>query len=158
MVECLSASSLHTIIARFNRFLSVLLMDATYKTNQMKMPLLEAVGMTSDNTMFFLCECFMSKEATNDYTWAITKMQKLCFINASPVVTVTDKERTLISAIQEALPGTQNLLRRWHIEKSVFPRLETMVPAQARVDTGMRRFLDCPHNVSISRSPMSNGK
>lgn len=83
-----------------------------YKTNRLKMPLLEVVGMTSGNKTFFLCGCFMTKEATSDYTWALTKMRELCFIDASPEVIATDKERALISAIEEVLPSTRNLLYR----------------------------------------------
>lgn len=93
------------------------------------MPFMEAVGMTSNNrTFFFLCGCYITKETTQDYTSVITKMKEFCFVDASPEVIATDKERALILAINNgALPSARNLLCRWHIKKNLLAKLSTMV-------------------------------
>lgn len=133
---------------QFNRFPTVLILDSTYKTNRLKMPFLEAVGMTSNNRTFFLCGCFMTKEATADYTWAVTKMKEFCFIDASPDVIATDNERALILAINQVLPETQTLLCRWRIEKNLLAKLSTMVAglSEARRTHILRVWTNAVHN------------
>ncbi|XP_021762921.1 protein FAR1-RELATED SEQUENCE 5-like [Chenopodium quinoa] len=46
-------------------------MDCTYKTNKYKMPLLDIVGVTSFNTLFFCGFAFLFKEKESDYVWAL---------------------------------------------------------------------------------------
>ncbi|CEP18083.1 hypothetical protein [Parasitella parasitica] len=84
---------------------------------RMKMPFLEAVGMNSENKTFFLCGCFLTNEAEEDYRWAIKKMKEICFIDISPSVIATDRELSLIAAINDELPQAVHLLCRWHRKK-----------------------------------------
>ena len=44
-----------------------LLMDATYKTNQFNMPLVNTIGIDSCNKTFFVSFAFMSSETDLDY-------------------------------------------------------------------------------------------
>ena len=45
----------------------VLILDATYKTNRYKLPLLIITGVTALNTSFYVEFAFMSGENTEDY-------------------------------------------------------------------------------------------
>nr|KAJ0192547.1 hypothetical protein LSAT_V11C800399650 [Lactuca sativa] len=52
-------------------FPHVMLMDATYKTNMYKIPLLEIVGVTPTNQTFCVAFIYMHKETKSNYTWAL---------------------------------------------------------------------------------------
>ncbi|XP_024965942.1 protein FAR1-RELATED SEQUENCE 5-like [Cynara cardunculus var. scolymus] len=67
----------HRSLKIWHAFPHVLLMDATYKTNMFKMPLLEIVGVTSTNKTFCVAFVFMYKEKISNYTWALNCLQWL---------------------------------------------------------------------------------
>jgi hypothetical protein len=46
-------------------------LDCTYKTNRFHLPLLHIIGMTSFNTTFTVCVCFIASEKEVDYMVAI---------------------------------------------------------------------------------------
>lgn len=110
-------------VALYHRFNTVLVMDATYKTNRYNMPLFEVAGMTCSNKTFFLCACFMSKEIEESYIWALKQMKRYCFTRFSPSVLVTDREKALMNAISCEIPNAVNLLCRWHIQKNVLTQI-----------------------------------
>src|ERR1700740_107688 len=55
----------------------VLIMDTTYKTNKYKMPLLDIVGVTSLGKSFYVGFCFVSKEDTEHFTFALRCLQEV---------------------------------------------------------------------------------
>ena len=114
----------------FRRFPDVLVMDATHKTNRYRMPLLEVSGLLSSNKTYILCAAFMKNETVADYVWALKQMKHFIFINGfTPTIITTDRELALMSAIEQQLPGVQNLLCRWHIMKNVLTKLTRAFPA-----------------------------
>ncbi|XP_038717231.1 protein FAR1-RELATED SEQUENCE 5-like [Tripterygium wilfordii] len=52
-------------------FPHVLLMDATYKTNRFRMPLLEIVGVTPTNMTYCIAFVLLNSEKEYNYTWAL---------------------------------------------------------------------------------------
>lgn len=84
------------------------LLDATYKTNQFDMSLLDCVGVTSTYQTFTLFHCFLRRETTSDYTWAISKLLDAFsgFGLGNNHVFVTDRELTLMTAISTTFPST----------------------------------------------------
>ncbi|XP_038693791.1 uncharacterized protein LOC119991519 [Tripterygium wilfordii] len=52
-------------------FPHVLLMDATYKTNGFRMPLLKIVGVASTNLTYCMAFVYFSGEKEDNYTWAL---------------------------------------------------------------------------------------
>ncbi|KAJ9552999.1 hypothetical protein OSB04_017044 [Centaurea solstitialis] len=103
-------------------FPHILLMDATYKTNTYRMPLLEIVGVTSTNMTFCIAFVFMHKENENNYTWALNCLKKTMEGCASPRVIVTDRELALMKACNNVFPDAKQLLCRWHINQSIFKK------------------------------------
>lgn len=59
------------------RFHEVFLMDATYKTNKFRMPLLHVVGQTCFNKSFTSCLVFMEAEKESDYAWAVACFRRM---------------------------------------------------------------------------------
>lgn len=59
------------------RFHNVFLMDATYKTNKFRMPLLHVVGQTCFNKSFTSCLVFMRAEKESDYAWALSCFRRM---------------------------------------------------------------------------------
>jgi hypothetical protein len=117
-------------IELFNKFSTVLIMDSTYKTNKLKMPLLQVTGTTNMNTTFILCGVFMTHETEDDYLWALNTIKDKCFTLKTPSVITTDRERALINAIVQVVPSASHLLCRWHIGQNILSKLSTVVSNQ----------------------------
>lgn len=66
-------------IGLFSRFITVLVMGCTYKTNKFGMPLLEIGGMTNSNSTFLLGCVFLSSETQQSYEWALCQLKFFSF-------------------------------------------------------------------------------
>ena len=58
-------------IKLFNTFLTVLILDLTYKTNKYRLPLLEMVGVTSTEKTYSVGFSFLECEKEDNFTWAL---------------------------------------------------------------------------------------
>ena len=76
-------------------------MDCTYKTNKYRLPLLHIVGMTNFNSQFSAGFCFFKEEKLNDYMWALSKLAAILTPETRPAVIVTDRELSLMTAIDK---------------------------------------------------------
>lgn len=66
----------------FNKkYSNVFVMDCTYKTNKYKMPLLDIIGVSSFNTLFYSCFAFLQKEEEDDYVCALRKFSSILGVN-----------------------------------------------------------------------------
>ncbi|BBN09862.1 hypothetical protein Mp_4g23330 [Marchantia polymorpha subsp. ruderalis] len=97
-------------VALAREFYHVLLMDATYKTNKFKMPLLHAVSLSSTSQTFSAAFCFLRSETEADYTWALTQIKSIFDGDHLPKVIVTDCDQALMSALATVFPNAHNLL------------------------------------------------
>ena len=99
----------------------VLILDATYKTNRYKLPLLIITGVTALNTSFYAAFAFMSAENTEDYVWVIQQLKKLYdhLEIPDPGVLLTDCQLALVKACWTVFPQAEALLCIWHIDKNV---------------------------------------
>ncbi|KAH9618390.1 hypothetical protein KSS87_012225 [Heliosperma pusillum] len=96
----------------------VLLADCTYNTNKYKMPLLEVIKVTPVHKNFSAFFSFLQNEKETAYDWAFKCLTELLDSN-DPIVFVTDRETTLINAIEKHFLRASLLLCRRHIEKDV---------------------------------------
>ncbi|KNE92166.1 hypothetical protein PSTG_14458 [Puccinia striiformis f. sp. tritici PST-78] len=96
-----------------------LFIDATYKTNWFKMPLLHVTGINSTNKSFTIAFCFINTEKEEDFTWALEQVAFL-LEPLVPSVILTDKEQALMTAIEKVFPTTRNLLCQWHMGKNLW--------------------------------------
>jgi hypothetical protein len=87
-------------------------MDSTYKTNRFNMPLLNIYAVTSNNKVIQVGLCFISGEKEVDYDFPIRSLRDVIRSNdiTEPLVAITDRELTLIKAIERYFPQTDHLL------------------------------------------------
>jgi MULE transposase domain len=52
-------------------FLSVLILDATYKTNRFNLPLINICTMTATNETLLIGQAFVTHEEIGDYEWVL---------------------------------------------------------------------------------------
>jgi len=103
-------------------------MDITYKTNKYRFSLLEIVGVTSMGHTFFVAFVFLASERENNFIWALEKFKGFFLIsNTSPGVIVTDRDLTLINAIDIVFPKSFHLLCCFHINKNVKAKCKMLV-------------------------------
>jgi MULE transposase domain len=101
-----------TSLLLLKKFPTVLLIDCTYKTNQFKLPLLNIIGSTNLNTMFFVAMVFLSAETDADYMWAMMVLKSILVQPdfTLPSVIVTDHELALINALHHVFPMSKRIL------------------------------------------------
>ncbi|KAJ9552782.1 LOW QUALITY PROTEIN: hypothetical protein OSB04_016827 [Centaurea solstitialis] len=99
-------------------FPHVVLMDATYSTNQYKMPLLEIVGVTSTNMTFCIVFIYVSNERESSYAWALDCLKLTMNGCICPRVIVTNRELSLIKACHNMQNNALQMAHLWkHFKK-----------------------------------------
>jgi len=99
----------------------VLIIDATYKTNRYRLPLVIITGVTALNTSFYVGMAFIDGESIPNYEWVLEQLRELyqklnC---AFPTVILTDHEQALINASSTVFPQAELLLCTWHIHTNI---------------------------------------
>lgn len=108
-------------------FPHIFIMDATYKTNSLKWPFLQVVGVTSTYKTFTACQVLMERETQVDYTWAMERFRDMLG-DIVPSVIVTDRDLALMKAVDTVFPETKKFLCRWHISMKVKSKGIKMLP------------------------------
>ncbi|XP_047337914.1 uncharacterized protein LOC124941614 [Impatiens glandulifera] len=98
---------------------SVLIIDATYKTNEYRSLLLEVVGITSTMRTYSLMLAYLSNEREEQLTWALGTLKKWMLEKGTslPSVFVSDRDMALINAIEICFPTARHILCIWHINQ-----------------------------------------
>ncbi|XP_038715060.1 protein FAR-RED ELONGATED HYPOCOTYL 3-like [Tripterygium wilfordii] len=109
-------------------------MDATYKTNRFRMPLLEIVGVTPTNMAYCIAFELLNSEKEDNYTWALRCLQSTIKESIAPRVIVTDRELTLMKSCALVFPDTKKLLYRWHIYRSVLANCKRLFQDKESLD------------------------
>jgi len=115
-------------IDMLNTFLTILVMDSTYKTNTHRMSLFEIVGVTVTSTKmtYSVVFVFLSFEQENNFIWALEMLVGLLTSKRNmPKVIVTDRDPALMKAVAEVLPKTDHVHCYFHIENNVKSRCIT---------------------------------
>ncbi|XP_022031420.1 uncharacterized protein LOC110932389 [Helianthus annuus] len=84
-------------------FPHVLMIDATYKTNEYKLPFIQVVGVTSTHKSFCVAHAFVSKEKKYNFLWVLEKLKELLVDCMEPRVIVTDRDQALMNACDKRL-------------------------------------------------------
>jgi uncharacterized membrane protein len=99
------------LINMLNTFLTVLVMDSTYKTNFYRMPLFEIIGVTSTNMTYSVGFVFLSFEQEDNFTWALEMLVGLLSSKLNmPKVVVIDWDNALMNVIVKVLPETYAII------------------------------------------------
>ncbi|KAL0242758.1 hypothetical protein GEMRC1_005321 [Eukaryota sp. GEM-RC1] len=99
------------------RFSSILLMDATYKTNQLGIPLFAIVGIDCFLKSFTAAFAFIMKEDIESYVWALSEFNSITQID--PIAIMRDRDASLANAICTVYPNAKHLLCYWHLERNI---------------------------------------
>ncbi|KAJ4802465.1 Protein FAR1-RELATED SEQUENCE 6 [Rhynchospora pubera] len=102
-------------------FSNIFVMDSTRKCSGYKMHMLGIAGISSFNTAFYSCFCFLEKEDKESYVWALKMFSNILGHdrNTQPSAFVSNRESALTDAINVVFPTTANVFGLWHVEKSV---------------------------------------
>lgn len=127
------------------RWMTVFVMDCTYKTNKFGMPLLNIVGITATYHSFNAGFAFLREETEHNYAWALQQFKEITQI--SPKVVVTDRELALMNALSAVLPACKNLLCIWHINKNIVSKCKPLVSSESW-DSFLSEWNSCVYSPS----------
>ncbi|KAL0208066.1 hypothetical protein P9112_010653 [Eukaryota sp. TZLM1-RC] len=99
------------------RYPTVLIMDATYKTNAFKMRLLSIIGITGTYKNFYFAFCFLKRERTDYYFFALSTYVEIFGVIPAAITTV--RELALMNSIKMLFPQSLNILCLWHINRNI---------------------------------------
>ena len=88
-----------------NKYPDILLLDYTYKINKFDMPLLHTISIDHYGHTFTIALCFLDQEVEENYRIAIRFIRGLFGAEIWPSIIGTDRELTLISAIESQFPA-----------------------------------------------------
>ncbi|XP_050898021.1 uncharacterized protein LOC127104925 [Lathyrus oleraceus] len=115
-------------IKLLNTFLTMLILDPTYKTNKYKLPLLEMVGVTSTKKTYSVGFAFLECEKENNFTRILKVCRTLLKVQSEmPEAIVTDCDTALINSVVKVFPSSYALLYRYHITKNVRSQVKPAV-------------------------------
>jgi hypothetical protein len=102
-------------------FPSVLILDATYKTNRFNLPLINICTMTATNETLLIGQAFITHEEIGDYEWVLQFYKKLCDqqVIPYPKTIISDKAGGMLGAVPLVFPEAYHMLCIWHINKDV---------------------------------------
>lgn len=127
-------------VSLLRSFPYVLIMDATYKTNKFRYPLLEIVGVTSTELTFHAAFVYIHAEKEENYVWALSRLKSVMNEDYLPSVIVTDRELALMNAVRWVFPAAQHLLCRWHINKAVLGKCRRLFDDQEKFKKFMKSW------------------
>ncbi|XP_021986238.1 protein FAR-RED IMPAIRED RESPONSE 1-like [Helianthus annuus] len=100
-------------------FPHVLMIDATYKTNEYKLLFIQVVGVTSTHKSFCVAHAFVAKEKQDNFLWVLEKLKELLVDCMEPRVIVTDSDQALMNSCDKVFPKASILLCRWHLSQNI---------------------------------------
>ncbi|XP_058747045.1 uncharacterized protein LOC131620037 [Vicia villosa] len=122
-------------IKLFNIFLTVLIIDSTYKTNKYRLPFLEIVGVTSTDKTFSVGFAFLECEKEDNVTWDLGICKTLLVDqNNMPSDIVIDRDNALMNAVGTVFPTSTALLCRYHLTSNVRSNLKIAVGTKEKKD------------------------
>jgi alpha-glucosidase len=84
------------------------------------MPLFEIVGVTSTELTFNVGFAFITNEKEDSFKWALeTCLSLLMSKETVPKVIVTDRDKSLMNAVEIVFPNSTALVCRYHVAKNV---------------------------------------
>ncbi|GAU16259.1 hypothetical protein TSUD_298910 [Trifolium subterraneum] len=115
-------------VSLLNSFLTVLLMDSTYKTNKYNMSLFEIVGFTSTERTYNVGFAWLTNEKEDNFIWALQQLRSLVRNEGSlSKVILTDRDTALMNVVAQVFPTSAALVCRVHVEKNVGSKIKALV-------------------------------
>ena len=137
-------------ISLVEQFSEILLIDATYKTNMWKLPLVEIVGFVPTGQNFHVAFAFIRDEKEVRYRWVMKCLNDLLLDFHKPRLFITDREQALMNAIRKTFGNAKNLLCRRHIATDVHKYLTKVVKHK-----GMQKVLtECWNSIVPAKTEL----
>jgi hypothetical protein len=102
-------------MAKFRQNNMVLLIDATYKTNALDMPLVNFTSVDRNGDSFLVASALLTDEKYTSYKWLLEEFSSATGDDLRPIVVFTDEDQALSKAVNEVWPDTVHQLCWWHI-------------------------------------------
>ena len=94
-------------------FPHVLLIDATYNTNEYRIPFVQIVGVTSTSKSFVAAQAFILHEKKDNFKWVLERLKELLDDKSmEPCVIVIDCDMALMNACDIVFPAASKLFCR----------------------------------------------
>ena len=101
-----------------HKFGNVIGMDATYKTNKFRLPLVTIVGEDNEGRTKALAYAFVTFEASDDYLWVLECL-KSCLRTKEPTLFITDGDMAMINAVAQQFPSSKHFRCLWHLNENL---------------------------------------
>jgi len=102
----------------YSVFGDVILVDATYTTNQYNMKFVPFTGVNHHLQSVFLGAAFLADEKIDSYVWLFKTFLK-AMGGVAPHLITTDEDASMMAAIAQILPDTAHRFCMWHIMEKV---------------------------------------
>jgi hypothetical protein len=103
--------------ALWRKYGDVVVFDATYKTNMLRMPLSLFVGMDGRGRSVILACALTHDEKTSTFGWLFDTILEFTG-NRAPQILITDQDDAMASACATVFTATQHRLCAWHLAKN----------------------------------------
>ncbi|MCI40449.1 protein FAR1-RELATED SEQUENCE 5-like, partial [Trifolium medium] len=87
--------------------------------NKYRLPLFEIVGSTSTGKTYSVAFAFLTKEKEDNFVWALPSFRGILRCQDDMKVIVTNRDQTLMNAVNIVFPKCTPLLCRYHILKNI---------------------------------------
>ncbi|KIW89890.1 uncharacterized protein Z519_09319 [Cladophialophora bantiana CBS 173.52] len=106
---------------------SVCIIDATFNTNKLRMPMIVAVGVLNTNKTFPVAFSFCPSENHASYTffWESLKLH-LPERVVAPAVVISDQAKAILSSIEQCYPSASHQICDWHAVEAMKARFRKM--------------------------------
>src|SRR6266498_4627264 len=110
----------------------VLVIDLTYKINMFQMPLINIIGMTGQNRLFFTKNMFIPGEKEKDYKLVFYTIRKMYDNYGIPylLIFIIDVYPAEIAAMKCIFFNIKHILCIWYINCNILAKLKPLIKAQ----------------------------
>lgn len=98
----------------YERYHDLIFMDATYKTNKYKMPLVVFSSINNEGKNIVVGFAIVQYESSNTYEWLLKSFKEMNN-NVEPGVILTDFDAAMCHGIENSYEHTEHLLCQWHM-------------------------------------------
>lgn len=113
------------------RFNEVICIDATYKTNRMKLPFVKVVGVNNIGTAkglstFGIAGGWITDETRDSYTWFVRNLKNAIWTEEEnhPKLFVSDSEQALLEPLSSVFPNSKRSLCHIHVKRNFRTKLQ----------------------------------
>jgi hypothetical protein len=123
----------------------VLVLDSTYKTNRFQLPVVNIIGLTPINRLFFAGSAFIKSEKIDDYVYVFNSIKNLYDVKKLPYprTFITDGDEEIEKAMMIVFPTSGHMLCIFHVNANIQTRFRPKIRARwDQSDGPVTQFID----------------